>query len=590
MVLMFRFTLFFLLIVAPLGATNEYQVEFSGIQQEETLKLLKKTSELTESPETPPRTETALKRRAEANIANLVKALHSLALYDAKVELEIDYATVPIRVMYRIDPGPIYPLGDFKVLPESLNITSDRLGLSLGKPAYPKTILDAEDQILQVMEDLGYPFAMIKDRKVFADQTSHQVSVTIEVDSGPITYFGKTAITGAKTVHETFIRKKITWGEGEIYDPRKVACTVDALDATGIFKAISIDHAESPNEDGTLPMTLHLKEGKPRSLGFGLIYSTQRQKGEGLNARGGGVTAEWSHRNFRGMGEKLNFKTDILEYFQEATFMYTKPDFCRLGQDLLWIADLEHDKTEGFDKRSASFSGILERQLNSKTRISFGGEYMYLKNEDSDNEGTFNLLKAPLQLKWTDTDDLLDPTLGSTFFIKTVPTLQVLDHSFAYFTTTLTHSIYAPLSPSRRLVLAARINLGTILGASERRIPHSERFTAGSETLLRGYKYDTVSPLDDKHKPTGGRSLAIATLEARWRATDTWGAVLFYDVGNVYSAQLPQFDQGVLRSVGIGGRYYTPVGPLRLDIAFPLNRRKHVDNAFQIYFSVGQTF
>ncbi|MFQ5729796.1 MAG: autotransporter assembly complex family protein, partial [Waddliaceae bacterium] len=565
-------------------------VGFSGVQQKETLKLLEKASQLTASQKQPPRTQTALRRRAELDIPNLVKALHSRAHYNAKINLDIDFSTQPISIIYHVDPGPVYPLGGYKVLPESLDILPHQLGISLNKPAYPKDILDAEEDIIAVMTRKGYPLAQIKDREVVADQESKQIFITVQVDSGPLTYFGETTIDGNCMVRDAFIRKKITWCKGNVYDPRKIDCTIDALDATGVFSSINIDHAEKPNEDHSLPMTIQVSEGKQRSIGFGLIYSTQRQKGEGLNARGGGITAEWEHRNFRGMGEKLSFKTDILEYFQEATLMYVKPDFMRNCQDLLWIVDLEHDKTEGFDKKSASFSGIIERQINNRTGISYGGTYMFLRDDDTDNEGSFNLIKTPMQLKWADTDDPLDPTFGQSLFVRTVPTLEVMDSPFAYCITTLTHSMYAPLSQSKQFVLAAKVNLGTILGASKRKIPRSERFFAGSENTLRGYKYDTVSPLDGKNKPTGGRSLLIGTLEARWRATEKWGGVLFYDIGNVYSDPIPQFDKKMLQAVGVGVRYYTPVGPLRLDLAIPLNRRKKVDNAFQVYFSVGQAF
>ena len=99
----------------------------------------------------------------------------------------------------------------------------------------------------------------------------------------------------------------------------------------------------------------------------------------------------------------------------------------------------------------------------------------------------------------------------------------------------------------------------------------------------------TVSPLHH-HEPTGGRSMMIYSLEARLRATETFGWVLFYDFGNVYANYLPRFDKKILQSIGIGIRYNTPVGPLRLDFAVPLYRRRHIDESFQIYLSIGQAF
>ncbi|NGX42471.1 MAG: Translocation and assembly module TamA [Chlamydiae bacterium] len=574
------FLLTVLIPLFPLEAANEYTVKFSGIQKD-THKLLKEASQLIANKDKPPKTKVALRQRAESDIPNLVKALHSQAYYNAKVEFAINFSSSPFEIVFQIDPGLVYPFGGYRVLPESLNIQPHHLGVSLNKPAYPKDILDAEEVLSNVLASKGYPLAQIKDREVTADQKSKEIFVTVQVDPGPLTYFGRTAIEGNCGVCEALIRKKIYWHEGQQYDPVKIDCTFNALEAAGVFSSINITHAEEPDEDNKLPMTIQVSEGNQRTIGFGLSYSTQR---------GGGFTAQWDHRNIRGMGEKLSADANVLQYFQEATVTYVKPDFGSPGQDLLWIADWEHDDTEAFEKTSYSISGILERQLNDRTRVSLGGTYTHLRNEDADNEGSFNLLKAPFQLKWTNVDDPLDPTCGNGIYLKTVPTIQLLDSQFAYIVTTLTGSIYRPLCRNRRFILAAKASFGTILGSRKKDIPSSERFYAGSENTLRGYKYYTVSPLDKDNDPKGGRSMMIYTLEGRWHASEKWGSVLFYDVGNVYSTPLPQLDKEMLQSIGLGIRYYTPVGPLRLDIAFPLNRRKNVDNSFQIYFSVGQAF
>ncbi len=115
------------------------------------------------------------------------------------------------------------------------------------------------------------------------------------------------------------------------------------------------------------------------------------------------------------------------------------------------------------------------------------------------------------------------------------------------------------------------------------------RFYAGSERYLRGYKYYTVSPLDGT-TPIGGRSIFVAGIEPRLRLTTRIDWVVFFEIGNVYSTVLPAATQKLLKSVGTGFRYRTPVGPLRFDIAFPLDRRPGIDSAFQIYFSVGHGF
>jgi len=352
------------------------------------------------------------------------------------------------------------------------------------------------------------------------------------------------------------------------------------FNAYSLFSSIQIFHADQPNEDNSLPITITLEEGKQRSVALGLSYSTQR---------GAGFTVEWENRNYRGMGQRLSFDANVLQQAQDAKLLYVIPDWCCFGQDLLWSVELTHDDTEGFEEQSLSVSGIIEKQLTPCARLSYGGMYKQLRVEDSDNDGNYSLLKAPMQLRWSNTNDFLDPICGSTLYLKIVPTLQLFNETFAYNITTLTGSIYRPFCRNR-LVLAGKLHFGSILGSNRDKIPASERFYAGSENTLRGYKYFTVSPQDSDNDPKGGLSMMIYTLETRYRASEDWGGVLFYDIGNVFSTHLPKFNRKMLQSAGVGIRYYTPVGPLRLDAAFPLNRRKHHDSPFQIYFSVGQAF
>lgn len=579
----------FFLSSPTLYGMQSYNVTFEGIDEPETLKLLESISTAVDLKETPPATNAGLRRRGEADIPKIIKVLHNLTYYNARVTVDVAVDQQPPTVKFIIEKGPSYPLKSFNILPDDPvnpgtfpynEIELKDLGITLNKPAFPRDILNAEELLLLLMKRQGYPLAKITNREVLADQATYTIHVILTVDTGPICYFGSISFIGHERVSPDFCNKKIAWTTGDVYDPDQIERTQNALESTGLFSSISIIHTENVSEDGFVPIQIQLMEGKQRSIGAGFGYSTDN---------GLGVLGEWEHRNVCGGGEKVSVKTLVAQRLQEGTLAYVIPDFCYSRQDLIWLAEFQRQTTKGYHASSFSLSAIIERQLNDRLRFSYGAMFKRLRDTHSDHNANFNLLKVPFQLRWSCTDNILDPSQGYSLNLKIVPSLQVLNHRFAYCINSLTTAMYFPITNDKRYILAARATLGSIFGERRHAIPPSERFYAGNEHLLRGYHYMTVSPLKD-HEPIGGRSMMIYTLEARVRATESIGYVIFYDFGNVYANYVPRLRKGILQSVGMGLRYNTPVGPLRLDFAVPLDRRRHIDENFQVYLSIGQAF
>jgi len=587
------FILLFCCVCIPsyLHADQSYVVEFTGVTDTDTLSLLIRASQLVALKDSPPTTKASLKRRVELDIPNLIKALHSQAYFNAQIDFTINDSKTPITITYMITTGPVYPFAEFLVVPaleasvynpafDFTSLRPEQLGITLGTPALPKAILNAEEALLDKLSCAGFACAKTPGREVIADQQSKSIKVILYVDSGPLCFFGEPNISGHKLVKEHYFSKKLAWKPGDVYDPSKIERTQLALEASGLFSSISIDRDEV-KEFSTVPIAIEVVESKHRSVGFGLGYATQR---------GPGVAAEWEHRNVRRMGEKVSLKTNFWAQTQDATLLYLKTDFLRPRQDLLWLLEYEYEKTRGYTQRFYSLSGIIERQLNDHTRVSFGGMFKQLKDTRSDNNRDFHLIKSPFHLRWSNANNILDPTEGTSINLRVTPSVQIFKPQFVYCINTLIGTCYYPLDQENKIVLANKMTFGTIVGATRHSIPPSERFYAGSENALRGYHYLTVSPLNKKHKPIGGRSMLIYCLEMRLRQSESIGWVGFYEIGNVYKDYLPSWKEKVLQSVGLGFRYHTPVGPLRLDLAFPLNRRKHVDGFFQFYLSIGQAF
>ncbi len=587
-----RFSCLLLALLCPmrLVSLDAYEVQFEGHLSLDMLSTLKSASQLVQRQNSPPSTEAGLRHRAEADVEKLLQVLHSQAFYNGIIDFDYRFDLQPPFVVVKIDTGPVYPFKGFEIVPSSdddktlllyKSISLECLGITLGAPALPEKILNAEEALLEKLESEGYPLAMILKKDVIADQSVQGIFVKLYVDAGPEAFFGPTEIIGNCTVKEEFFINKLYWHPGKKYNPSKVERTQNAIEASGLFSSIGITHAETVDENGYLPMKIEVIEGKHRSIGAGLAYATQR---------GPGLTAEWEHRNIGGVGEKIRMDTELWYDDQEVHLLYLKPDFLRRQQDFLWLAELRHESTKGYKESSFSLSGMIERQVRENMRTSYGLMYKWLRDTRSDVNGEYNLIKTPFQLRWSNVNSLLDPTKGYTMNLKVIPTVQFLSPQFAYCINTLTLTAYYPVTEDEQYVIASKMMFGSIWGSSRRTIPSSERFYEGSENTLRGYRYQTVSPLRECDKPIGGRSMMIYSTEFRVRATENFGWVAFYDFGNVYASIIPEINHKILQSVGFGIRYHTPVGPFRLDIAVPLNRRPKLDHRFQVYLSIGQAY
>jgi translocation and assembly module TamA len=560
-----------------------YEIQFVGVDDPKLIEKFKNGSRFLEGKKEVPHTKNLLEGRASQEKETLLAILQSAAYYEPTVSFQMaEEKADHFKITYYINTGSRYTLESVKIIPEDLElitgVTPAHLCLTLGRPAKPKYLLEGQSILLQKLAERGYPTAYIKELKVVADKKNKTISATYDVEKGPLTYFGPIEIQGLKKVNSLYIWRKIAFYQGALYQPNLIERTQQALDESPLFATVLITPKED-SEEGVVPYVIQVTEAAPRSIGAGLSYSTQR---------GAGFTVEWEHRNLFGMGEKLSFDANILQMQQEVLLSYTRPDFLSIGQNLILVAEAEYEKTKGFTERFVSLSSLLERKWNPQTTTNLGLSYKQLRTTRSDDDGDYSLFKTPFQIDWNRTDNPLDPTRGYSLFFKTTPTTQLLSPQFFYAINNIIGTTYLPIGS--RTVLAFKGNFGTILGSNRQTIPSSERFYAGSENTLRGYNYLTVSPLSENHKPLGGRSMLIANFEMRYRATDKIGLVGFYDAGNVWSAPLPEFDQKILQSAGFGLRYFTPVGPLRFDVAFPLNRRAHVDNPFQLYLSIGQSF
>lgn len=579
---MHRLFLCLLIILASLlfcSATREesgYEVLITGIEQIGLKKAFAASSSCFQEKAKPITSIALLKRRAQSDVEKMTQLAHYYGYYSAKISFALQMAS-QIGIHFSIDLGPQYTLKSLELVSGDGQVTP-KPKAALGNPLTTKEILAFEKEVVWELKKKGYAAAHVRKKDIIVDTAQHNVIVRLHVEHGPLVRFGRTNIIGNRTVLAKTIEKNILYKEGDIYNPLKIEQTESALEDTALFSSVTISQDELVNN--TLPLDIHLQESKHKSIGAGVSYTT---------SWGPGIIAEWENKNLRGTGEKLTFKTEVWERYQTALLSLTKPKFHGTNQDMIWLAEYDKIQTLAFNSRSYNFSPLIQWRIHPRTEISYGARFEWLNARNFEADHTYYLIKAPLQLKWSNANNLLDPTKGQTLNVKFTPTSQLKAPHFIYGIQNTTLTSYHS-TPSNALTIALKVVFGNIIGAARHTIPPPDRLYGGTENGLRGYRAYTVSPLHDHKTPIGGRSLLMGSLETRFRTQGAFGWALFYDVGNVYSTNVPKITIHQLHSVGGGIRYNTPLGPLRFDVAVPLNPRSNIDSHFQIYFSIGQAF
>lgn len=580
---------------AEADAAVPYTVEIAGLAEgEDALRqLLRDSSRLIGLEDEPPATEAGVRRRAEADIERLTQALRSEGFYDGQVAFSIaepEAADDPLQVTLKVSPGTVYLLSRVRIVYEPA-IPEDRVGiprtaadldLELGMRARAPTIQAAQRRLLTALENHGYPKPEVRDRQAVIDPSKTTLRVRWTVDPGAFTRFGPVEVSGLETVQPGYVRSFRNWQDGEVFDRRKVDELRRGLMGTGLFRSAAIE-VPAPGQDRQAPVRITLTEREHRSIGFGARFST---------STGPSGTAFWEHRNIFGQDEDLRLEAEAGIVEQRLDALLRKPRFRRDNQDLLASLELRHKDAEGFQETAAETALSLERRVGEAWIAGLGGSVEALRIDDNEGRRDFLLFGLPTRLTRDTRDDPLDPTHGTRLAFTATPYLATVDQTLPFMRATVGGSAYWAVDAAERVVLAARGRLGTLVGAETEDVPASKRFYSGGGGSVRGFPFEELGPLDADGDPLGGRSLVEMGIEARIKVTESIGVVPFLDAGQVYDSLYPDLGQDTpLRyGAGLGLRYYTPIGPVRLDVATPLNQRRGVDNDFEIYISLGQAF
>ncbi|MEO5755608.1 MAG: autotransporter assembly complex family protein [Mesorhizobium sp.] len=563
------------------------------------VKKLENASALKGDEERPVSGSLGLMAKARSDREQLVAALYADARYEGVVNTTIDGTPLddlppdaefkgpqPIPVVVDIASGPKFILGDIRLEGDAAGLMGADYGLISGGDAGSGAVLKAEALIVRALKQEGRPLAKVTDRHIVADHATSTLDVTLTVAAGPVAGYGDTTVEGTEKVDRDFTEYMTGLKRGRQYSPQEISDARDRLLALEVFNSVTLKEADKLDSDGNIPIGVQVSERKPRYFGVGGTFS---------NTDGLGLEGYWGHRNLFGRAEKLRIdgaisgigSNDLSKLNYNAGVMFEKPGV--IGPASKFFASvktvLEHP--DAYDHFSVKGSTGLSYELTKKQTVSAEVALDYSRITDAFGKHKYLIASIPLQYVYDNRDNRLNPTTGFRVLAYAEPSYDIMSGA-AFLKLKGEGSAYQSLDSASKFVLAERVAVGSIVGTGLEHVPADRRFYSGGGGSVRGYAYQGIGPKDFTGQPIGGLSFFETSVEMRIAITDTIGIVPFIDAGTVSTKSVPNFSD-VKVGAGVGLRYVTPFGPLRIDAALPLNRDPG-DPRFGIYAGIGQAF
>ncbi|MFZ2100286.1 MAG: autotransporter assembly complex family protein [Oricola sp.] len=593
-------------LIDPKPYTVTLDVQAEGSTDRALEKAVGNASLLWQNRNTPAAGSAGLLTRAKADYKRILAALYSEARYEGDISItwagrevsEIPAGTEfpnDAELAISVHAGARFSFGLAEIVNMAPPATNrrDRVprpaeeGFAAGAPAFATTVKKAGRLAVDAWRQQGYAKAEVSGQTVTANHDTHQLNVRLTVEPGPRAGYGPVTVEGTERMNTAFVTRQTGLAEGAEYDPDDLKRAEKRLQRLGVFRSVSLKEAERIGSDGNLPMTLIVQETKLRRIGAGATIST---------ADGAGIEGYWLHRNLWGRAERLRFDGRIsgigqtvdfskLDYFLGAEL--TLPGRFTPDTDIVIGGYFEREVLELYSKHRGSLSVYANHFFNDDLTGRVGSFVTYGEYEDVFGQRRFGVAGLDTSVEYDTRDNKLDPTDGIYAKIAAKPFYE-WEYGNVVGKFEGETRAFIGLGAQDSTVLAARLRVGSIIGAPITEIPQDELFLAGGGSSVRGYAYRSIG-VEVPGGTSGGRSLFEASAEIRQRVTDSFSVVGFADIGEVNEGSLPDFSEDIRIGAGLGLRYNTGLGPLRLDVAVPVNR-KAGDPQFAIYAGIGQAF
>lgn len=560
----------------------------------------------------PPANRFEARRRARAAMESAEALLRSEGYYQPTLVDQVEGEETPVAIV-EVTPGPRFLLADYGLNwtlppPDQATDTAVRgeVGLTTGDPGRAVDVLAAEGRIVAGLTRRGYADAEAERRRVVVNHANYTVTPNFNIDSGPLVRLDGIQLRTRGPTNPDWVAGLAPWTAGDVYDPEQVAELERRLTETGVYDGVGValSPADQTLADGTRPVVVTLRDRPARTLEAAITLSTAeaivtagRAGAAPSNTGGSAIEGTWTWYNRFGRADTLIWQARLAEIDSRIGATLSLPHWRRPSQTLRLETAAVYENTEAYRRTALVLAADIRQRVGKTSYYSYGigldgGQY---------DENRFDpVTQAPVRLTrdlviltglgsfyWDRSNDPLDPTSGWRVTASAQPTAVAGEDTVLFLRTEGEVSGYLPLQEAKT-VLAGRVKLGSIIGGEELTVPADRLFYSGGGGSVRGYEYQGVGPRLPDNTPRGGLSLFETSLEVRRKVFGSFQGVAFVDAGAVGFDETPDFS-ALRYAAGVGVRYLLPFGPIRADIAIPLDKREG-DPSFQVYVSLGQAF
>jgi len=522
------------------------------------------------------RDEEALLRFSRGAEEQARKAAQALGYYQPQIDSEVTTGKAP-RLILSIDPGepvhlrnvtiridgPAASLKGFRV--------PDNAGLKPGAVLNHGRYEDAKRTILNQASRYGFFSGRFVSQTLRVDPQAGIADIELIYDSGPRYALGPVSFEGDTPFDEDLLRRMVPFKAGAPYDSELIAELNQALQSSGYFEGVRVDAAPTAATDNIIPVAVKLDTRKPRTMGLGLGFSTD----VGPRAK-----ANWTRHWVNPQGHSYGWEAEVSAPRQNVGLWYDVPLDPPLTDKLRYAGGYQYEELAGTDTLSKLLTVGPEwhSKLPSGWQRVVSLKWQREEYRLGDDSGLSTLLMPGVSYSYLRSDNRIDPHHGYRLQFDTKVAKEGLgsDNNLLYGTA-MVKGLTTVFDKHRFL---ARAQIGGSATNGYTSIPPSLRFFAGGDQSVRGYDYQSLSPENAEGDRIGGRYMVAGSLEYQYSVAEKWRVATFVDQGNSFnSLDLPSLKTGV----GIGVRWVSPVGPIRLDLAHALDD----EGGIRLHFSMG---